>query len=85
MFKFWESVMILCMVVLGGMGSVPGTVIGAIILASLSEILRGILPKLGILESARFLFFGLIMVLLMRFRPEGICPLRGHLSPDQKL
>ncbi len=85
MFKFWESVMILCMVVLGGMGSVPGTVIGTIILGSLSEILRGILPESGILERARFLFFGLIMVLLMRFRPEGLCPVRGHFSPDQKL
>ena len=85
MLKFWESVMILCMVVLGGMGSVPGTVIGSIILGSLSEILRGILPKLGILESARFLFFGLIMVLIMRFRPAGLWPLRGHLLPDQKL
>ena len=72
LFDFWESIFILCMVVLGGTGSIRGSIIGAAILASLGELLRGgnILPsEFG---GARYLIFGIILVVIMRFRPGGL-------------
>jgi branched-chain amino acid transport system permease protein len=75
MFKFWESFLILCMIVLGGMGNVWGVMVGAFVLVSMSEILRELLPLLGLPVEVRFLAFGLIMVLMMRFRPAGLLPI----------
>jgi len=72
MFKFWESFLVLCMVVLGGLGNINGALIGSIILIALGEVLRVVLPKLGLPAETRFLAYGLIMVLIMRFRPNGI-------------
>lgn len=66
-FTFWESALILAMVVLGGMGSIPGVTVGALILIIFPEILRGF-------EDFRILLFGLGMVLMMRFRPQGFLP-----------
>ena len=48
MFKFWESFLVLCMIVLGGMGNIWGVLVGAFVLVSLSEILREFLPLLGL-------------------------------------
>lgn len=75
MFKFWESFLVLCMVVLGGMGNIWGVMLGAAVLVSLSEILRELLSALGLPVEIRFLAFGLIMVLMMRFRPAGLLPI----------
>lgn len=75
MFKFWESFLILCMIVLGGMGNIWGVMVGAFVLVSMSEILRELLPLLGLPVEVRFLAFGLIMVLMMRFRPAGLLPI----------
>jgi branched-chain amino acid transport system permease protein len=72
MFKFWESILILCLIVFGGMGSIAGTMLGALILIPLSEILRAILPQ-GMF-TARYLIYGLILVLMMRWRPAGLVP-----------
>jgi branched-chain amino acid transport system permease protein len=72
MFKFWESILILCLIVFGGMGSITGTMLGAFILIPLSEILRAILPQA--MFSARYLIYGLILVLMMRWRPAGLIP-----------
>ncbi|QLA15597.1 branched-chain amino acid ABC transporter permease [Desulfolutivibrio sulfoxidireducens] len=71
MFKFWESFLVLCMVVLGGLGNINGALIGAAVLISLGEVLRVALPQLGLPAETRFLVYGLIMVLIMRFRPGG--------------
>ncbi len=71
-FEFWESILILCMVILGGKGSIRGAIIGAVFLGSLSEILREILLKIPQFSSARIFIFGVILVLLMRFRPDGL-------------
>ena len=71
-FEFWESILILCMVILGGKGSIRGAIIGAVFLGSLSEILREMLLWIPQFSSARILFFGVILVLLMRFRPDGL-------------
>lgn len=64
-FTFFESVFVLAMVVLGGMGSIPGAIIGAIILIILPEILRGF-------ASYRMIIFGAALVAMMAFRPQGI-------------
>ncbi|HAG49806.1 MAG: hypothetical protein A2X87_01955 [Deltaproteobacteria bacterium GWC2_42_51] len=64
-FTFFESVFVLAMVVLGGMGSIPGAAIGAIILIILPEALRGF-------ASYRMLIFGAALVAMMVFRPQGL-------------
>ena len=75
MFKFWESFLVLCMIVLGGMGNIYGVLLGAAVLVSLSEILREVLGVVGLPAEVRFLAFGLIMVIMMRFRPAGLLPI----------
>jgi branched-chain amino acid transport system permease protein len=63
-FNFFESVIILCMVVLGGMGSIPGVILGAVVLYLLPEGLREF-------QQYRMLIFGSAMVAMMVFRPQG--------------
>jgi branched-chain amino acid transport system permease protein len=57
--------MVLAMIVLGGLGSVRGAIVGALLLGSLPELLRGF-------EQYRMLVFGLSMIIIMRLRPEGL-------------
>lgn len=64
-FTFMESAIILSIVVLGGMGSIFGVILGAFILILLPEYLRAF-------SEYRMLVFGLTMVLMMIFRPQGI-------------
>lgn len=75
MFRFWESILILCMIVLGGMGSIHGALVGAGFLVALSELLRVLLPPA--LVSGRYLLYGLILVIMMRYRPEGLFPVQA--------
>lgn len=74
MFKFWESFLVLCMVVLGGLGNIHGALVGAVILVSMGEVLREVLYTIGMPPEVRFLFYGLIMVLIMRYKPSGFFP-----------
>lgn len=81
-FNLMESIMILCMIVLGGMGHIPGVLLGAFLLTILPEALRYI----GDFQRAAFghvivdpsdlrmLLFGLSLVLMMIFRPAGLWP-----------
>jgi len=64
-FGFLKSVDILSMVVLGGLGSVPGTVFGSAVLASAPEFLR-------FMSQYRMLVYGALLVFLMVFRPNGL-------------
>lgn len=66
-FRFLESVTLLAAVILGGMGTIPGAVLGASLLFVLPE-------KLREFEEYRLLVFGLALVLIMRFRPQGLVP-----------
>ncbi|MFZ5562651.1 MAG: ABC transporter permease subunit [Thermodesulfobacteriota bacterium] len=66
-FTIWESILILCIVVLGGMGSIVGVILGALFLVLLPEYLRAF-------SEYRMLLFGLILVVMMIFRPGGILP-----------
>jgi branched-chain amino acid transport system permease protein len=56
---------ILCIVVLGGMGSILGVILGALVLILLPEYLRAF-------SEYRMLIFGVVMVVMMVFRPGGI-------------
>jgi len=87
-FSLIESIMILAMVVLGGMGHIPGVILGAVLLTILPEVLRyGVGPlQVAVFgrmlinpESLRMLVFGLALVLVMRFKPAGLWP-----SPERK-
>jgi branched-chain amino acid transport system permease protein len=64
-FTFWESAIILSIVVIGGMGSIRGVIAGAVILVLVPEYLRDF-------AEFRMLLFGAIMVLVMVFRPQGL-------------
>ncbi len=66
-FTFLESALVLAMVVLGGMGSIPGIMLGALALIALPEVFREF-------ELYRMLAFGGAMTLMMLFRPEGLIP-----------
>jgi len=81
-FSVIQSILILSMVVIGGMGSIPGAILGAALVALLPEIFRGF-------TDYRFFVFGLALVLVMIFRPQGLWPskrrrqeLLGHMPED---
>jgi branched-chain amino acid transport system permease protein len=78
-FTFMESAMILSIVVLGGMGSIVGVIVGAFILILLPEYLRAF-------SEYRMLAFGASMVLIMVFRPQGIISsMRQHYEFHKKV
>lgn len=78
-FSYSQSVLILIAVILGGLGSIPGVLIGAVIVTVLPEILRDV-------SVYRLLIFGVLMVVFMILRPQGIWPenVRGVLKPLPK-
>ncbi|OGR70693.1 MAG: hypothetical protein A2X40_06200 [Elusimicrobia bacterium GWC2_65_9] len=69
---FWESVLVVSIVVLGGMGSIAGVLLGALILVGLPPLMQWTLSAEWI--NYRYLFFGLILVLATLFRPQGLLP-----------
>jgi len=82
-FILMESIVVLCMVVLGGMGHIPGVILGAVLLAAMPEVFRNtIVPVQRQLfgkivfdpEVVRMLLYGFALVLVMLFRPSGIWP-----------
>jgi branched-chain amino acid transport system permease protein len=84
-FSLMESIMVLCMVVLGGMGNVAGVILGAVLLALLPEVLRHVVvPVQQALfgktivdpESLRMLLFGSALIVMMLYRPAGLMPSR---------
>ncbi|AJY17683.1 ABC transporter ATP-binding protein [Burkholderia multivorans] len=93
-FTFWESVVVLACVVLGGMGHIPGVILGAVLLAVFPEFLRS---TMGPLQHAIFghqiidtevirqLLYGLAMVLIMLYRSEGLWPAAKHEDKIAKL
>jgi branched-chain amino acid transport system permease protein len=90
-FMFGFSIFILAMVILGGLGSIWGVMIGAVVLSFVNywlipdvldgEGVRGILTDLGLtftFSEVTFGVFGFVLVLMMVLRPEGILPERRH-------
>ncbi len=66
-FTLLVSINVLAVIVLGGMGSIPGVVVGAFVLVGIPEVLR----EFG---EFRLLFYGLILMTLMILKPEGVLP-----------
>ncbi len=86
-FSLMESTMIVAMVVLGGMGHLPGVVIGAVFLAALPEVLRYVSGWLGLQQLTdgriddailRQFLIAMSMILIMMFRPKGLWPAPEH-------
>ncbi len=107
-FTFMESIGVLAMIILGGIGSIPGAILGATAVTVLNlQVLKGLslwlnelrnagtsiwIPLVGSLSFARLpvqlepakyerMVFGLILILMMIFRPQGILPRRRGLGP----
>ncbi|MGQ9748119.1 MAG: ABC transporter permease subunit, partial [Candidatus Caldatribacteriaceae bacterium] len=68
-FLFMESALLFCIVLLGGLGSIPGTLLGAGAVVIFPEVFRQF-------ASFRLLFFGLVLMIMMIFRPGGLLPRR---------
>jgi branched-chain amino acid transport system permease protein len=95
-FSLQESVMIVAMVVLGGIGHIPGVIVGALLLAALPEVLRYVAGPLQDMTSGRLdasilrqLLIALAMIGIMLSRPRGLWPSPEHgkaapATPTQK-
>jgi len=66
-FSLLISINVLALLIVGGMGSLPGVIVGAVVLIGLPELLR----EFG---EYRYLFYGALLIVVMRFRPEGLWP-----------
>jgi branched-chain amino acid transport system permease protein len=71
-FTTMESITILLMVIFGGMGSILGSVVGAVVLVVLPELLRFVGMPSSVAAPLRQMIYGLLLVLLMLWRPQGI-------------
>lgn len=67
-----ESILMLCMVLVGGAGNFRGPLLGAFVLLAIPEFLRMCGIPHGVAASARLLAYGLLLVLMVHFRPQGI-------------
>jgi branched-chain amino acid transport system permease protein len=67
--NLFVSINVAALIIVGGMGSIPGVIVGAIFLIGLPELFREF-------SEYRFLFYGAALILMMRFRPEGLIPSR---------
>jgi branched-chain amino acid transport system permease protein len=93
-FTLNESIIILAMIVLGGLGHIPGVVLGAVLLAIFPEVLRHTVAPLQQMifgkviveaEVLRMMLYGLAMVLIMLYRPKGLWPAPEHgINPSNR-
>ncbi len=70
-FELLVSIRVLALIIIGGMGSIPGVVVGSLVLVGLPEVLREF-------EDYRLLVYGAVLVLMMLYRPEGLWPEASH-------
>jgi branched-chain amino acid transport system permease protein len=86
-FTFWESIVVLACVVLGGMGHIPGVILGAILLSIFPEVLRSTMGPIQHflfghdvvdVEVVRQLLYGLAMIIIMLYRADGLWPAPKH-------
>ena len=71
-FALMESIFILAMIILGGLGSIRGPVIGATVLILLPELLRFVGMPSSIAAQMRQVIYGVLLIVLMLYRPEGV-------------
>lgn len=74
-FVFWESILLVAMIVTGGMGSIRGVVMGAVLLGGIPQFLQAALAGSRWIDW-RYFLFGLVLVLAVIFRPQGLFPSR---------
>jgi branched-chain amino acid transport system permease protein len=88
-FVLLESIMVLCMVVLGGMGNIPGVILGAVLLTITPELFRDIAAPIQQSlfgrtlidpENLRMLLFGMALIATMLFKPKGLWPARHKMQ-----
>ncbi len=79
-YDFNASVLFVSMVVLGGLGSVPGSILGAAILWILPNMLRNYIPEV---QDYRMLIFGAVLAAMMVIRPEGLMGTRDHAEDEE--
>jgi branched-chain amino acid transport system permease protein len=72
MFTFWESVLLVAMIVVGGMGNIAGVLLGTVLLVGIPEVLRASLGTRFV--DYRMLLFGIAMILVIIFRTQGLLP-----------
>jgi branched-chain amino acid transport system permease protein len=77
-FSLMVSINVLCLIIIGGMGSIRGVIIGAVVLIGLPEVLRGA-------QQYRMLAFGGLLVVMMIFRPTGLIPSARRKMEFEKL
>jgi branched-chain amino acid transport system permease protein len=85
-FEFSFSIFVLAMIILGGLGSIWGVVLGAVVLSFINtnlipDVLNGVPGKLGLdfdLTELGFGIFGFLLVIMMVLRPQGLIPERRH-------
>lgn len=88
-YDFQRSVIILCIVIVGGLGSIGGALLGAAIMIGFDAIVLDELSKAASGERAssavwaspgnwKFMIYGLALIVMMRFRPSGLLPERSH-------
>ena len=68
--QFIVSINVVALIVVGGMGSIPGVIVGAIALIGLPELLREV-------SDFRYLFYGMALIVMMILKPEGLWPSRA--------
>jgi branched-chain amino acid transport system permease protein len=71
-FALEESIFVLCVVIIGGAGNLYGPILGAVALTVLPELLRFVGLPNSVAANLRQIIYGLLLVLMMRFRPRGI-------------
>jgi len=71
-FTLNESILLLSMVIVGGTGNIKGPIVGAIVLVLLPELLRFLAIPDSVAANLRLIIYGLLLILLMLFRPQGI-------------
>ena len=67
--QLFVSINVVSLIIVGGMGSIPGVIVGALFLIGLPELFREF-------SEYRFLFYGVALIAMMRLRPEGLLPSR---------
>jgi branched-chain amino acid transport system permease protein len=85
-FQFFFSILVLAMVILGGLGSIWGVVLGAIVLSILNnwlipEVINDLPSNVGLdfdMTQITFAIYGFLLLLMMILRPQGLIPERRH-------
>ena len=70
-FNLLISINALALIIVGGLGSIPGVIVGALILVGLPELLREF-------TEYRLLMYGILLIVMMLFKPEGFVPEETH-------